>query len=273
MTAARTSARGLVAPARPQVLLVGALLVLAAVCWVVTEQRMGGMAAGPGADLGTLGSYTVIWVTMMAAMMFPSVAPVVVLYDRLRAGRRARGERGPGVEGTALFVGGYLVAWTVAGLAAYALLEAARALDPAVLAWERAGRELAAAVVLLGGAYQLTPVKDVCLTRCRGPLSFVLEHWRPGRAGALRMGAIHGGWCVGCCWALMATLFALGVMSLGWMAFVAALIAVEKLLPHRRLASRAVAVVLVVLGLAMLLVPGAVPGMPDGQAPAMEMEM
>jgi predicted metal-binding membrane protein len=85
------------------------------------------------------------------------------------------------------------------------------------------------------------------------------------------MGALHGGWCVGCCWALMATLFALGVMSLGWMAFVAALIAVEKLLPDRRLASRAVAVVLVVLGLAMLLVPGAVPGMPDGQAPAMEM--
>jgi predicted metal-binding membrane protein len=270
MSSALRPARG-IELARPQAVLVAVLLVLAALAWGLTGRRTSGMSSGPGADLGAVGLYTGMWVTMMAAMMFPSIAPMVVVYDRLRASRRARGAGGSGVECTALFVGGYLVTWTVAGLAAYVLLEAARAAEVGTLAWERAGRELAAAVVLAGGAYQLTPIKDVCLKHCRGPFSFVLEHWHEGRGGALRMGAIHGWWCMGCCWALMATLFALGVMSLGWMALVAALIAIEKLVPRRRAASRAVAIVLLALGLAMLLAPGAVPGLDDPASPAMEM--
>jgi predicted metal-binding membrane protein len=212
--------------------------VLAALAWMVTERRMGGMSSAPGADLGSLGFYTGTWVTMMAAMMLPSIAPMVLVYNRPRSSRRARGGGAPGAEGTALFIAGYLVTWTLAGLAAYAAIEAGRALDVGVLAWDRAGRELAAAVVLAGSVYQLTPVKDLCLTRCRGPFTFVLEHWHEGRGGALRMGTIHGGWCVGCCWALMATLFALGVMSLGWMAFIAALLAIEKLLPRKGVTKR-----------------------------------
>jgi predicted metal-binding membrane protein len=100
----------------------------------------------------------------------------------------------------------------------------------------------------------------------------VLEHWRSGRSGALRMGGVHGGWCVGCCWALMATLFAVGIMSVGWMAFVAALIAAEKLLPVP--ASRGVAIVLLVLGVALLVAPDAVPGVGGGHgAGEMRMEM
>src|SRR6266550_7419004 len=90
---------------------------------------------------------------------------------------------------------------------------------------------------------------------------FLMQHWRPGRLGAMRMGVIHGGWCVGCCWALMAALFALGVMSLGWMAFIAALIAIEKLLPWRALANRGIAILLLVLGLAVAFTPASVPGL------------
>ena len=97
-----------------------------------------------------------------------------------------------------------------------------------MLAWERAGRWVAGATLLVAAVYELTPLKDVCLAKCRSPLGFLLGAWRDGRAGALQMGARHGGWCVGCCWALMASLFALGVMSIAWMAFVAALIAAEK---------------------------------------------
>jgi predicted metal-binding membrane protein len=104
-------------------------------------------------------------------------------------------------------------------------------------------------------------MKDTCLTKCRSPLDFLLERWRDGLGGAVLLGLEHGAWCVGCCWGLMAALFALGVMSIGWMAFVAALIAVEKLLPWRALATRGVAVLLLVLGLAVAFVPERVPGL------------
>ena len=100
-----------------------------------------------------------------------------------------------------------------------------------VLAWDSAGRWVAGATLLAAAVYELTPLKDVCLGKCRSPLGFLLGAWRDGRAGALQMGAKHGAWCVGCCWALMASLFALGVMSIAWMAFVAALIAAEKIAP------------------------------------------
>ena len=243
-----------------QLSLVGVLLALAAASWAVTERLMGGMDAGPGMDLGGLGFYVVAWVVMMAAMMFPSISPMVLTYDRLRAAHRGRG-RGAPADATAAFVGGYLVVWSAAGLAAYALFELGRSVPSDALGWDRAGRFLAGGVVVAAAVYQLTPLKDACLTRCRGPLMFVLEHWRHGRLGALRMGVIHGAWCVGCCWALMASLFALGVMSLGWMLLVAVLIAVEKLLPWKRVANVGAATVLLVLGLAIIVDPGAVPGL------------
>jgi predicted metal-binding membrane protein len=240
--------------------LLGALVVLAAVGWVVVDQRMEGMGGGPGVDLGGVGFYLSVWVVMMAAMMFPSVAPAVMTYDALSEGRRRRGETIP-KGATATFVGGYLLAWTTAGLSAYALLEAIRSVNIDALAWDRAGRYVAGGVILAAAAYQLTPLKNACLNRCRGPLMFLLERWRGGRIGALRLGAEHGAWCIGCCWALMAALFALGVMSVGWMAFVAALIAGEKLLPWRTWANLGVAGLLIVVGLAVLIAPEHVPGL------------
>ncbi len=129
----------------------------------------------------------------------------------------------------------------------YALIEGVRSLDLGFLAWNEAGRYLAGSVILGGALYQLTGPKDACLRRCRDPRAFLDDHWRPARVGALRMGAEHGRFCVACCWGLVAALFALGVMSTGWMALVAALIAAERLLPWKTSAGRGVAVALALL--------------------------
>ena len=250
---------------RAQLALLGALLGLAVVAWLVTNDRMGGMEAMPGMGLGGLGFYVTVWVVMMAAMMFPSVAPTVLMYDRLRGGHRARG-KGAAADATALFVAGYLCVWTAAGLAAYGLFELVRSIDPAFLAWDEAGRYVTGGVIAAAAVYQLTGLKEACLVKCRSPMMFLAERWRHGRAGALELGLRHGAWCLGCCWALMAALFAVGVMSLGWMALIAAFIAGEKLLPWPAAARRTVAVLLLALGLGVAFVPADVPGFaePDG---------
>ena len=269
MEAARLSARS---PAsrldRAQYALLGALLALAVIAWLVTRNRMGDMESMPGADLGGLGFYVTVWVVMMAAMMFPSVAPTVLMYDRLREGHRARGQ-GAAADATALFVLGYLLVWTAAGVAAYGLIELFRAIDPAFLAWDQAGRYVTGGVILAAAVYQVTPLKHACLVKCRSPMMFLAERWRHGRAGGLELGLRHGAWCLGCCWALMAALFAVGLMSLGWMALVAAFIAGEKLLPRPAVARSALAVMLLALGLGVAFVPAHVPGFnaPDGGAP------
>ena len=250
-------------PALPgliQLGLIALLVLLAAVAWVITSGQMEGMDAGPGTDPGTLGFFIGVWVVMMAAMMFPSIAPMVLMHVRIQEGRRARGEAG--VAGaTALFVAGYLLAWAAAGLIGYGIFQLGKAATGDLFSWDNAGPYLAGGIVCGAAIYQLTPLKDVCLRHCRSPFAFLMQHWHAGRLGSLRMGVVHGGWCVGCCWALMAALFALGVMSLGWMAFIAALIAVEKLLPWKALANRGIAVLLLVLGLALAFTPASVPGL------------
>jgi predicted metal-binding membrane protein len=123
--------------------------------------------------------------------------------------------------------------------------------------------------LLVAAAYQLTPLKDACLRRCRSPLAFLLGSWRPGVLGGFRLGLASGVWCAGCCWALMASLFALGAMSIAWTALVAGIVALEKGLPWRRVATGATAVLLVALGLLLLTAPGAIPGLtlPTGRGP------
>jgi predicted metal-binding membrane protein len=252
---------------------VAALLLTAAlVTWIVTVDRMRGMDAGPGTDLGELGWYLGVWVTMMAAMMLPSVAPMALLYAKVA---RGRAERGRAYVPPWIFLGGYLAAWTAFGLAAYGIYRGARAADPGFLAWDEQGPVVAGAAVAAAGLYQLTPLKEVCLRHCRGPLHFVLHGWREGRAGALLMGAEHGAYCVGCCWGLMLVLFALGVMSLFWMAVVAGVIFAEKVLPFGQRLTRPLALLLVALGIWVAAAPGSVPGLTDpGSAPpGMQMEM
>jgi len=215
------------------------------------------MDAGPGTDLGTLGFYTTAWIVMMAAMMFPSIIPMALVYRRIEQGLRSRGRAGS----TTAFVAGYLVSWTIFGLAAYALFDAVKALKLDSLRWSKDGGYVAGAVIIAAALYQLTPAKDACLTRCRGPLMFLTDEWRDGAGGALKMGILHGAWCVGCCWALMAALFAVGVMSVGWMIFISVIIAAEKLLPRRRTASATAALVLLALGVGVALWPAHVPGL------------
>jgi predicted metal-binding membrane protein len=147
------------------------------------------------------------------------------------------------------------------GLGTYLLARIGAELSGDVLAWDRAGRWVAGATLLIAAAYELTPLKDVCLGKCRTPLGFLLGNWREGLSGAVNMGVRHGAWCVGCCWALMASLFALGVMSIVWMAVVAGLIAFEKLIPSRRAATYGTAAVLIVVGALMLFAPDVVPAL------------
>jgi predicted metal-binding membrane protein len=239
-----------------QVGLVASLLVVAAGAWAVTGERMGGMDAGPGTELGGLGWFAVVWVTMMAAMMLPSVAPMVLAQARVQVGA------------TPAFAAGYLLAWGAVGVLGWALVGGARSLDLGVLAWDEAGPYVAGGVILTAAVYQLSPLKNRSLRRCRNPRVFVSEHWRPGRGGALRMGIEHGRVCVGSSWALMATLFALGVMSIGWMVLVAALIAAEKLLPWQEVASRGTVVLLALLAVGVAFAPEDVPGLTIPNSPA-----
>ncbi|HXE99100.1 MAG TPA: DUF2182 domain-containing protein [Solirubrobacterales bacterium] len=260
-------------PGLIQLGLVGLLVALAGIAWALTDDRMTGMDAGPGTDPGALGFFLGVWVVMMAAMMFPSIAPMVLMHVRIQEGRRERGQP-VAIGATSVFVGGYLISWAAAGLLGYAIFQLGAAVSGDAFSWDNGGPYLAGAVIVGAALYQLTPLKDVCLRHCRNPFMFIMQHWRPGRVGALRMGVLHGGWCVGCCWMLMAALFALGVMSLGWMAFIAALIAVEKLLPWKALANRSIAVLLLVLGLAVAFTPEDVPGLtlPDSPEARQAME-
>jgi predicted metal-binding membrane protein len=226
---------------------------VAGLAWWSSVDRMQGMSSGPWTGLGTLGWFLGLWIVMMAAMMLPSAIPTVALYGSLAKERRHLA--------SALFVTGYLAVWAAAGVVAFGLATVGGRLAGGALAWNRAGRWAAGATLLAAAAYELTPLKDVCLGKCRSPLGYLLTSWRDGPAGAFRMGAGHGAWCVGCCWALMAGLFALGVMSIGWMAFVAALIAAEKLIPWRSLATYAVTAILALLGFLMLAAPDAIPGL------------
>jgi predicted metal-binding membrane protein len=241
------------AASRSQLGLVALLFALAAIGWWSTTDRMDGMDEGPWTGLGTLGWFLGVWAVMMAAMMLPSVAPTVALYARMTSERR------PLLAW--IFASGYLVVWAGVGALAFAIARGGGSAVGDVLAWDRGRRWIAGATLLVAAAYELTPLKAVCLDKCRSPLGFLLGSWRDGSAGALRMGARHGTWCVGCCWALMASLFALGVMSIAWMAFVAGLIALEKLLPWRRAATWGTAAILLVLGVLLLTSPGTVPAL------------
>ncbi len=233
--------------------LVGLLFGLAAVGWLWTADEMQDMDGGPWTDLGTFGWFVAVWIVMMAAMMFPSVAPTVALYSRMTE------RRSP--VAPLLFTSGYLAAWTSIGVLAFVVATVGDRLSGDLLAWDRAGRWVAGVTLIVAAVYEFTPLKDVCLSKCRSPLGFLLGSWRSGRSGAVQMGVRHGAWCIGCCWALMASLFALGVMSIVWMAVVAGLIAFEKLIPSRRVATFGTAAILLVLGVLLLVAPDSIPAL------------
>jgi predicted metal-binding membrane protein len=235
------------------------LLGVAAVAWLVTVDRMDGMDMGPGTDLGSFGWFAGVWAVMMAAMMLPSLVPMAGAYAR-----RARGGAAlvtpRSLVGTTLFVAGYLFAWILTGFVAWALFEVVSSLDLGFLAWDDGGRYVAGAVIGGAALYELTPMKKECLRHCRDRELLVAD-WREGSDGAVRMGLGQGAYCVGSSWALMAALFALGVMSITWMVVIAALIAVEKLLPWREPATGVTVAVLLFLAAGVAFFPGDLPGL------------
>ena len=223
----------------------------AVAAWAVTVDRMRGMDAGPGTDLGGLWWYVGVWVTMTAAMMLPSTVPAA-----RHVARRAR--RVP----TLLFAAGYLTVWTGYGLLAYGVFRLVTSFDTGWLAWDRGGPYAAGVVIVAAGLYELTPLKRVCLRRCRNA----------PQGNAFRSGVAHGFDCVGSSGALMAVLLVLGAMSLFWMAVVAVVIFVEKVLPRGPRFVPVLAVGVVALGVWVAVSPASVPGLTEpGGSPAMEM--
>ena len=259
---------------RRERLIVGAglaLLVVLAWAWLLAGAGMGAlmgempgmadmpMSAMPGMQLSwtpvTWALMLAMWWVMMIAMMTPSAAPTILLYARVQRG--ASTPSAGGVAPTSVFAGGYLLVWLLFSLLAVLLqfaLERAGLLDGGLMRVQHRG--LTAGLLLLAGVYQLSPWKNACLSRCRSPAAFLSQHWRPGIAGALRLGALHAAWCVGCCWLLMALLFVFGVMNIAWVAALAVLVMAEKLLPRGDWVSRAVGVLLLAMSAFAWITPG-----------------
>lgn len=251
---------------RERNLILAALLALAAAAWALLVWQWavadGDMALtmGMGAPL-----FMAMWVAMMVAMMFPTAAPMILMFARVQANRR---ERGQAFVPTWVFVSSYLVVWTLFGLLAYGVaVGAERLADQSAWLSENAAR-IGGGVLIAAGLYQLSPLKRACVAKCRTPLTFIMGSWRDGRAGAFRMGLEHGLYCLGCCWLLFVILFPLGVMNVGAMLLIALLIFAEKSLPLGRQLGRLAAVALVAYGAAVVFVPEALPTFMDDSAMA-----
>ena len=225
-----------------------ALLALALAGWWWSQRvsPMGAMDAMGMESAMSLGAFAVAWVAMMAAMMLPAVLPVVRLYGQAAA----RGRAAP----TVFFVLGYLGVWTAMSLPAYAAADALAGPMGENRPW--VGR-VAGATFVAAALWQVTPLKRVCLRHCRSPLGFFMRLGGSVRRplGAVRAGASHGLFCLGCCWALFAILVVLGTMSLAWMAALTAVIVLEKSAPRGETVSLAVGAVLAALGAALLIDP------------------
>ena len=206
------------------------------------------MSGMGGVGILGAGLFLVTWLVMMVAMMFPAVAPMVLIHARVV---RSRGE---GAAATASFVLGYLVVWTAAGLVPLAVIQLlGSSIAGPVSGWLPRS---AGAVIVMAGAYQLTPLKNVCLSACRSPLGFVMTHdFGGGAPAATRAGMSHGVYCLGCCWALMAVLAVMGLMNLAWMAAFAVVFFLEKNWRQGVTLSRVVGVACVVVGAAVLIRP------------------
>jgi len=242
-------------------LILALLVLLAAASWAfllwpspaLDMARMPGM--GPTMGLAAP-LFLAIWIVMMVAMMFPTAAPMILAFQTVQAGKRARGQA---FVATWVFVAAYLVIWSVAGLLAYAgAVIAERMANVAQLTATQAAR-IGGGILIVAGLYQLSPWKNVCLTKCRTPMSFIVTSWRDGFGGAVRMGFAHGLYCLGCCWLLFVILFPLGMMNVAAMAVITVAIFAEKSFRWGQRAAQGVAVVLVLYGLTALVMPSWLP--------------
>lgn len=237
------------------------LLLLAVASWALLlwptasldMARMPGM--GPTMGLAAP-LFLAVWVVMMVAMMFPTAAPIILVFHTVQAGKRARGEA---FVATWVFVASYLLVWSTAGIAAYAGAVAAEAIAVGVRLTGTQTARIGGGLLIIAGLYQLSPWKNVCLTRCRTPMNFIVTSWHDGLGGALRMGVEHGLYCLGCCWLLFVILFPLGMMNVGAMAVITLVIFAEKNFHWGGRVAQIASGALVVYGVLVLFVPSLLP--------------
>jgi predicted metal-binding membrane protein len=220
-----------------------ALLVLLAWLYLAAGAGMAG-AMQMSAMQPPFAALVLMWWLMMVAMMLPSAAPTILLYARVREQRAASGA----VVQAWIFAAGYLAVWLLFSLAAAGMQ---RLLAAPAMALE--DRQFASTVLIAAGLYQLSPLKNACLKQCRSPAQFLMRHWRSGVLGAVRVGMLHGAYCLGCCWVLMALLFVGGVMNFAWIAALTLIVGVEKLMPGGIWFGRVAGAALVAWGLVRLL--------------------
>jgi predicted metal-binding membrane protein len=250
---------------RERNLILGSLLILAAAAWavliwqaVLMDDEMS-LTMGMSAPL-----WIALWVAMMIAIMFPTAAPMIMMFARVHA---KKAERGQAFVPTWAFASSYLVVWALAGVIAYGAAVAGDAFaDESMWVMDNAAR-IGGALLIAAGVYQLSPLKYVCLNKCRSPMSFILTSWRDGYAGSFRMGLEHGVYCLGCCWLLFAILFPLGMLNIAVLALITLLIFAEKSTPIGRQVAALAAVALIVYGAVVIFVPESLPmTMEDSQA-------
>ena len=244
---------------RERNLILGSLLVLAAAAWGVLVWQSSVMDTDMSLTMGLAAPlFIAIWVAMMVAIMFPTAAPMIMMFARVHNQRRQRGQN---FVPTWVFASSYLLVWAAAGLAAYGIAVAGDELA-GQSAWimDNAAR-IGGGVLIAAGLYQLSPLKSICLSKCRTPISFILNSWRDGYAGSFRMGVDHGVYCMGCCWMLFVILFPLGMMNVAAMALITLLIFAEKSTPIGRQMARGAALALVTYGAFVVIVPDALPTM------------
>jgi predicted metal-binding membrane protein len=242
---------------RERNVILASLLVLAGAAWILLVWQANTSMLDSGLTMGfSAPVFLAIWVVMMVAMMFPTTAPMILVFARVQAGKR---ERGQVFVPTWIFVAAYLVVWVAFGALAFGVAAGAEQLS-AQVPWlmDNAAR-IGGVLLVVAGLYQLSPLKRVCLAKCRSPMSFILSSWRDGRLGAFRMGIGHGMYCLGCCWLLFAILFPLGVMNVAAMAVITVLIFAEKSLPVGRRVAQAAAGVLILFGALVVFLPQLLP--------------
>ena len=245
---------------RARAVILGSLLALSAAGWAVVLGQPSAMPMGDVDNPLTMDAgaalFLAVWVAMMVAMMFPTAAPMVLTFARVQERRQRKGR--PYVP-TWVFLSAYMVIWTAFGALAYAGASWAGMLADGFPWLRDNAARIGGVVVMLAGLYQLSPLKDVCLSRCRSPIAFVLGSWRDGYRGALRMGLEHGLYCLGCCWLLFVILFPLGMTNVALLAAIVLLIFAEKSLPSGHRVSRIAAVALLAYGALVVVVPAALP--------------
>jgi predicted metal-binding membrane protein len=252
---------------RQEKIIISALIILSVLSWIATvfhshsmnsqismEMEMP-MDMGHHPAIIDASLFLIMWVVMMIAMMFPAVVPMVLIFSKVHENRKAKDE---GTIPTWVFVSGYLLVWAFFGMLAYFVDLSINRLATNFQMLKSYGSVIGGIVLLAAGLYQLTPLKNACLTHCRSPLHFIIHRWRKGYTGALTMGVDHGVYCLGCCWGLMFVLFVVGLMNLSWMGILTLVIFVEKISKHGVIISKLVGGFLIILGVIMAIQPGVI---------------